>query len=227
MKYLHSLARKNKTLLISLVLLFGISKSSIGQIFRAANPTTKSRLLPKAYAGVKLGANFSYLSGSNWDNGIKSNLVGGLFAGIKGPGFGVQIEALFEQSDYTTGNSFYSLYKNYYNDISDSLNKGNFRVNKLCLPVLLQFRAGRLIWIQAGVQFYGIVSVKDYDGLVKDAKQLFRSGSTAGLLGATLRLGNADIGARAIFDVQNLNNLNSGDVWRQYMLQAHIGVRLF
>lgn len=206
---------------IALMVLFPIW--SMGQL----NPTKNAKVLPKLYLGVKMGSNFSYLSGDNWDNGVKSNMLGGAYAGLKGLGFGMQMEALFEQSEYTTGTSFYNLYSNYYNKLSDSLQKGTFRVNKLCLPMLLQFRLAHLIWIQTGVQFYGVVSVKDYTGLVKDAKELFKSGNTAGLLGATIRLGNAEIGARALFDFQSLNNLNASDAWKQYMIQAHIGVKLF
>lgn len=211
---------------ILLALIMSIQKSS-AQLLSAANPTKKSKALPKLYAGAKFGANFSYLSGANWKNGVKSNMLGGVFAGIKGLGLGAQAEALFEQSDYTSGSSFYQLYKNYYNDIGDSLKTGTFRVNKLCLPVLVQFRVARLLWVQAGVQYYGIINVKDNANLMKDAKQLFKSGNTAGIIGATVHLGNADIGARALFDFKNLNNLNTNDVWKQYMFQAHVGIKLF
>lgn len=200
---------------------------SSAQLLSAANPTKKAKVLPKLYAGAKFGANFSYLSGTNWKNGVKSNMLGGVFAGIKGLGLGAQAEALFEQSDYTSGDGFYQLYKNYYNDIGDSLKTGTFRVNKLCLPVLVQFRVARLLWMQAGVQYYGIINVKDNANLIKDAKQLFKSGNTAGIIGATIHLGNADIGARALFDFNSLNNLNSNDVWKQYMFQAHVGIKLF
>ncbi|MDI9319765.1 MAG: hypothetical protein QM530_04740 [Phycisphaerales bacterium] len=197
------------------------------QALGAAKLLSKSKIIPKLYTGIKFGGNFSYLSGNNWDNGIKSNLVGGAFAGLKGLGFGVQFETLFEQSDYTTGSDFYTLYHNYYNDISDSIKGGTFRVNKLCMPILLQFRMARLLWLQTGIQFYGVVSVRDYNSLVKDAKELFKTGNTAAVLGATIRIGNADIGARAIVDFQSLNNLNANDVWRQYMIQAHFGIKLF
>lgn len=210
-----------------LLVLILTTRHSTAQLLSAANPTKKIKVLPKLYAGVKFGVNLSYLSGSNWENGIKSNMVGGAYAGIKGLGIGAQVEALFEQSDYTSGSGFYQLYKGYYNNIGDSLEKGNFRVNKLCLPVMLQFRMARLLWLQAGVQFYGIINVKDNSHLLKDAKQLFRSGNTAGIIGATIHLGNADIGARALFDFQNLNNLYSNDVWKQYMIQAHVGIKLF
>lgn len=221
-------ATRTAKILCCLFLAFNLSvQNSSAQLLSAANPTKKSKALPKMYAGAKFGANFSYLSGSNWKNGIKSNMLGGLFAGIKGLGIGAQAEALFEQSDYTSGNGFYQLYKNYYYDIGDSLKTGSFRVNKLCLPVLVQFRVARLLWMQAGVQYYGIINVKDNSNLLKDAKQLFKSGNTAGIIGATVHLGNADIGARALFDFTNLNNLNTNDVWKQYMFQAHVGIKLF
>ncbi len=218
--------KKIKLIFLTLILLTH-SNLLFAQFFAPANPTRKAPLLPKAYVGAKLGANFSYLSGRNWNNGVKSNILGGGFAGTKGPGFGIQAEALFEQSDFTTGENFYSLYNSYYKNIGDSLKQGSFRVNKLCLPVMLQFRMARLLWIQTGVQFYGIINVKDNASLLQDAKQIFRNGSTAGIIGSAIHLGNADIGARVIFDLQNLNNLNSGDVWRQYMFQAHIGIKLF
>jgi hypothetical protein len=206
--------------------LLAFTKSN-GQVFSKANPSRKIKGLPKVYAGVKLGSNFSYLSGKNWDNGVKSNMLGGLFAGIKGGGFGVQLESVFEQSDFTTGSNFYQLYKTYYNDLSDSLTKGNFRVNKLCLPILIQMRIARLVWLQTGVQFYGVVNVKDNSLLMRDANFLFRNGNTSGIFGATVRLGNADIGTRLIVDFQSLNNLSSSDVWRQYVFQAHVGIKLF
>ncbi|MES2479621.1 MAG: hypothetical protein V4561_11065 [Bacteroidota bacterium] len=216
-----------KKLSIVLLLTLSLCVQSKAQVLSAANPTKKSKILPKLYAGVKFGANFSYLSGTNWENGIKSNIVGGAFGGVKGMGLGAQAEALFEQSDYTTGSGFFNLYKSYYNNVSDSLKKGTFRVNKLCLPILVQVRLAKVLWLQTGIQFYGIVNVKDNSGMIKDAKQLFRTGNTAGIIGATFHLGNADIGARALFDFQNLNNLYSTDVWRQYMIQAHVGIKLF
>ncbi len=224
MKTVHSYKIFGLAILLLLVL---SNLQSNAQLLAAANPTRKTKLMPKLYAGAKMGANFSYLSGNNWDNGIKSNIVGGAFAGIKGLGLGVQAEALFEQSEYTTGNSFYSLYKQYYNNINDSISKGSFRVNKLCLPLLAQIRLARLVWMQTGVQFYGIINVQDNTDLVKDAKELFKSGSVAGIIGATIHLGQADIGARTLIDFQNLNNLNSRDVWRQYLFQVHVGVKLF
>jgi hypothetical protein len=224
MNFLSSIQR-NRLLTFLLVLL--LSTSGWAQALSGMNPSRKIPVGPKLYAGLKIGANFSYLSGNSWSNGVKSNLLGGIFAGVKGGGFGIQGEALFEQSDYTTSDGFYGVFKNHYNNLGDSLKSGSFRVSKLSLPILLQMRIARLIWLQPGVQFYGVVGVKDANGLVSDAKKLFKNGAVAGVLGASLRLRNADLGARLIYDFQNLNNLTASENWRQFMLQAHIGIVLF
>lgn len=220
-----SLRRANNLLVLLLTVLF--CNPVAGQVLSGVNPSRKAAVGPKLYAGLKLGANFSYLTGDSWSNGIKSNLLGGAFAGIRGAGFGVQGEALFEQSAYTTADGFYGVFKNHYQNISDSLKAGSFRVSKLTLPVLLQFRVARLLWLQPGVQFYGVVGVKDVNGLVSDAKKLFRSGAVAGVMGASLRLRSVDIGARFIYDLQNLNTITSSDNWRQFMIQGHVGLVLF
>lgn len=210
-----------------LLLLLLCSSPVFAQVFSGANPSRKAPVATKFYAGAKLGANFSYLSGGSWSNGVKSNLLGGVFGGVRGGVFGIQGEALFEQSAYTTSDGFYGVFKNHYQDISDSLKGGSFRVSKLTLPVLLQFRVARLLWLQPGVQFYGVVAVKDVNGLVKDAQQLFRSGAVAGVMGASFRFRSVDIGARFIYDLQNLNNIAGSENWRQFMLQGHLGLVLF
>lgn len=213
--------------LCGLLLILLCSSPAFAQVFSGVNPSRKAPVATKFYAGAKLGANFSYLTGESWSNGVKSNLLGGVFAGVRGGAFGLQGEALFEQSAYTTSDGFYGAFKNHYQDVSDSLKAGSFRVSKLTLPVLLQFRVARLLWLQPGVQFYGVVAVKDLNGLVNDAKKMFRSGAVAGVMGASFRFRSVDIGARFIYDLQNLNNVTTSENWHQFMLQGHIGLVLF
>lgn len=178
------------------------------------------------YIGIKIGGNFSYLDGKSWDNGIKSNLVGGVYAGIKGLRFGLQAEALFSQSDYTTGSTFHDVYSNYYNNLGDSLKSGSFRVSKLAIPILLQFKISGGLWLQLGAQFSGIVSVEDKDKLLRDAKSIFAQNNIAGIGGLTWNLGKVNIGARYLFDFTNLNNTNVDEVWKQHILQVHLGVKI-
>lgn len=206
------------TTVIALLLLLSTSKLSA---------QGKDRLPARSYLGIKAGGNFSFISGDSWDNGIKSNLVGGAYVGIKGLSAGIQAEALFAQSEYTTGNSFHHLYGAYFNNIGDSLKQGSFRVNQLCIPLLLQFKIGPGLWLQLGGQYTGIVSVEDVDALLKDARSIFKTSNLAGIAGATFNLGKVNIGARYIFDFSNANNSRVDEVWKQKAIQAHIGLRLF
>lgn len=176
--------------------------------------------------GLKVGLNFSNLSGSQWENGFKTNLVGGAYAGVRLVKIGFQAEALFSQSGYTTGKDFHDLYSGYYNNLSDSLKQGTFRVNKLTIPLLVQFKLLPGLWLQAGAQYSGIVSVTDKDDLVKDAKAMFKTSNIAGIAGFTFHLNKLNVGARYIFDFSDMNNTNLGDVWKQHVVQIHIGYKL-
>lgn len=220
---------KSKLCVHSLLLMWLMSFSLItnAQILEKVNVTKKVPIGPQLEAGLKVGANFSYLTSNNWSNGIKSNVLYGAYSGFSGGSLGIQAEACLEQSDYTTGSNFYNLYKNYYNNLADSLKQGTFRVNKLCLPIMLKVRFLRTFWLYGGVQFYGIVQVKDFNKLLEDAKYIYKSGSTAALVGTSLKIGNANVGARLVFDLNNLNNLYANEMWRQYMFQTYLSVRIF
>jgi hypothetical protein len=180
------------------------------------------------YLGIKAGANFSSIKGETWENGIKANLAAGLYAGFKAEHIGVQVEALFSQSDYVTGSDFHDVYGSYYQNIGDSVKKGMFRVNKLSIPLLFQFKILPGLWIQLGPQYTGIVSVKDMDNLVTDAKSMFKTNNIQGVAGATFNLGNFNVGARYIFDFSDINNtnVNADDVWKERVLQIHVGLKI-
>jgi len=180
------------------------------------------------YLGIKVGANFSSIKGETWENGIKANLAGGAYAGFKGPHIGVQVEALFSQSDYTTGSDFHDVYSSYYQNLGDSLKKGMFRVNKLSIPILFQFKVLPGLWVQLGPQYTGIVSVNDMDNLVHDAKSMFKTNNIQGVAGATFNFGSFNVGARYIFDFSDINNtnVNTDDVWKERVLQIHVGFKI-
>jgi len=186
----------------------------------------KDVLPVKPYLGIKIGGNFSYISGDSWSNGVKSNLVGGAYVGIKGLHVGIQAEALFAQSTYTTGDNFHNVYGSYFKNFGDSLKQGTFRVNQLCIPLLLQVKIFPGLWLQGGAQYTGIVSVNDKDELLKDAKAMFKTNNIAGVAGATFFFRKLNVGARYIFDFSNANATNISETWNQRSLQLHVGLNL-
>lgn len=175
--------------------------------------------------GVKFGANFSNINGKYWENGYKANFLGGAFLGVNGNRLGVQLEGIFSQATYVTGNDFHSLYGAFYNNAADSVKKGSFKVNYLSIPVLLNIKLFSRAMIQLGPQYSGIVSVNDKDELLHDAKGLFKSGSLDGVIGIWLNLpARLNVGARYVIGFSDINSKSDADdAWKQRTLQVHIG----
>jgi len=181
--------------------------------------------IPKIDLGLKLGANMAQLSGNSWDNGYKASFLGGIFTGFRAHKMGVQAELFFSQSNYSVqGHDFYDAYSQFYNNAKDSAKNGAFRVTYMNIPVLFQYKIVPLLWLQIGPQYSGVVSVKDADGLVKDAKSLFKSGSVSGVIGLELKLPlHINFGARYVIGFSDVNATNISGAWQEKQLQIHVG----
>jgi len=187
---------------------------------------------PEVDLGLKVGANFSNINGKYWESGYKANFLGGLFLAVNGGKLGVNLEGLFSQSTYVTGDRFNEIYKDAFQTGKDSIKGGSFKVNYLSIPVLLNIKLFSRATIQLGPQFSGVASVQDKDELFKDAKGLFKS-SFDGVIGVQLNLpAHLNIGARYIIGLSNINQEGDpknavgqsiDDAWKQRSLQLHIG----
>lgn len=191
---------------------------------------------PGFNAGIKLGANLNQIDGKYWENGMKTNLLGGAFASVDGLHFGVHIEGLFTQSTFVTGEGFNELYKDYYQAGKDSIMNGRFRVSSFSIPLLLDIRPIPKLKFQIGPQYSGILDINDQDNLLINASKLFKSGSIDGVVGVWIDLfAHFNIGARYIVGLSNiskvegltLNSQEVSDAWRQKLIQVHIGYNLF
>ncbi|MGN6566611.1 MAG: porin family protein [Flavipsychrobacter sp.] len=184
----------------------------------------KGPSIPKIDLAIKLGANIAKLSGDTWDNGYKAGFLGGVAVGLREHRIGVQVEAFFSQTSYTvSGHNFYDAYSGFYNNLADSTKNGSFKVTYLSIPVLFQLKLIPLLWLQVGPQYSGVVSVKDADNLVHDAKGLFKSGDLSGVIGLELKLPlHLNIGARYILGLSSLNNTDVSGAWQQRTVQVHV-----
>jgi len=186
--------------------------------------TGRSQEKIKLDLGVMAGVNFAQLDGKTWNNGYKTNLLGGLFAGIHGGRAGIEIQPVFSQSAYVTGSDFHNIYSQYYNNAVDSVKQGTFRVSYLNIPVLFKLKVLNLLWLQVGPQYSGIVSTKDVDHLVKDSKQLFKSGQLSGIGGLEVHLPfHLRVGARYVFGLTDLNGTSISDTWKEKQIQVTVG----
>lgn len=184
----------------------------------------KGASIPKVDLAIKLGANIAKLSGDTWDNGYKAGFLGGVAVGLREHRIGVQVEAFLSQTSYTvSGHNFYDAYSGFYNNAYDSAKNGSFKVTYLSIPVLFQLKLIPLLWLQIGPQYSGVVSVKDVDNMVHDAKGLFKSGDLSGVIGLELKLPlHLNIGARYILGLSSLNNTDVSGAWQQRTVQVHV-----
>lgn len=180
----------------------------------------------KLNVGLKLGVNFAKLNGTDWDGGYKTNLLGGAYVNLHGNRLGIQVEGLFSQSTYTTGSDFGTIYNQYLSNAGDSLKQGTFRVSYFNIPILLQVKFMPRVWIQLGPQYSGVVSTQDKDKFVKDAGELFKSGTISGVGGLWLNLtSHLNVGARYVFSFTDENNTEAkmADAWKSRNIQVHLG----
>lgn len=191
-------------------------------------PTLTSAQLvkPNIDLGLKVGANFAQLRGDSWETGYKANFLAGVFTGVRFKKFGVQVEGFFSQTKYrTVGKSFYRDYPGVkFKQPVDSTQSGNFGVGYINIPVLLQFKVLPMLWVQAGPQYSGIVSVSDADDLVQDSKALFKNNDFCGVVGLEAKLPvKLVIGARYVFGLSSINNTSTSGAWQQNTIQLHLG----
>jgi hypothetical protein len=192
-------------------------------------PTLASAQLPpkpNIDLGLKVGANFAQLRGDSWDNSYKANFLAGVFTGLRFKKFGVQVEGFFSQTKYTTlGKDFYKDYPSVkFKQPVDSTKSGNFSVGYINIPILLQYKVLPMLWVQAGPQYSGIVSVNDADELVQDSKALFKNGDFCGVVGIEAKLPvKLVIGARYVFGLSSINNTSTSGAWQQNTIQLHLG----
>ena len=181
----------------------------------------------KINAGLKVGLNLAMLNGEQWENGYRANALGGVFARLHNGRFGVQAEAFFSQSSYTTGKGFKIAYDSLLIPFKDSLKKGTFRVSYLNIPLMVQVKLVSRVWLQLGVQYSGVVSVKDQDEFVKDAGDLFKHSTVSGVGGVWLDLPfHINAGARYVLSFSDTNKPDIEGSWKQRNIQFHIGLTL-
>jgi hypothetical protein len=175
--------------------------------------------------GVKLGGNFDRTQGDHLDEKFSGYFMGGAYAGVRFTKVKVQAELLFSQSKITTGDNFVDAFGNYVTDNGKAVGNGTFKMNELSIPVIVGFNVvPKLLWIHAGPQYTGVVSINDVDGFVKETKNVFKSGYVSGVVGAELELPfSLNAGVRYIFGISDRNNTEVPESWRTSHFQVHVG----
>ena len=171
------------------------------------------------HIGIKAGANLFKMDGESFDQEYKFGYNAGAFSELNfTSSWGIQPELLFNQTNYRTGTQFSDIYP-------DGVNGVKGKLNYLSIPVLLSFRPIPLLSLLAGPQF-GILLNQD-EHLVNNAGQAFKKGDLSIVAGAQLNLASIKVGARYVIGLNNINDLENQNNWKNEGWQLYAGFRIF
>ena len=171
------------------------------------------------HLGIKAGANLFKVNGQAYSDEFKFGYNVGAFSEINfTPNIGIQPELLFNQTNYRTGTEFSQVY-------SGGIDNYKGKLNYLSIPVLLNLRPIPLLSILVGPQF-GILLNKDQH-LTSQVKQAFKSGDFSLVAGAQLNLASLKVGARYVIGLNNINDVEDQNSWKNQGWQLYAGFRIF
>lgn len=172
--------------------------------------------------GIKLGANFSKLEGSVFDDTYRTGFLGGAFGGVKFGKYGVSAELLYSRTRFTYNPG--SLDKSFFSDTTKFDDENSFAVSNLSIPILFNIKLVGPIWFQVGPQYTSVISIGDENGFLKDVDAVFKNGDISGVAGLQANISKINIGARYIMGFSNMNNASGvGDSWKNRTIQLHVG----
>jgi hypothetical protein len=165
--------------------------------------------------GVKGGTTISKIDGKSFKDEFRYGYHLGGFVEL---GFGgklsLQPEVLFNQYQTRVDTAFRAVYQNV------SLVKLNY----LSIPVILNYKLGNAISLQAGPQF-GVLMNKD-NNVFENSKQAFQDGDFSLLGGVQLNVSKFLVSGRYVVGLNNLNEIDNRDQWKSQAIQLSVGLRL-
>ena len=193
--------------------------------FAQAGVGTVAKALPVDIdLGIKLGANFSKLEGSIFDDQYRTGFLAGAFGGVKFWRFGVTAELLYSRTKLTYRPN--SLPGTFFKDSANVGKENSFAISTLSIPLLLNVKIVGPVWFQVGPQYNNLISIGDDYGFLKDVESVFKNGGISGVVGLQANVTKINVGARYIFGFSDMNNTASpsvSDQWKNRTIQLHIG----
>lgn len=167
--------------------------------------------------GIKGGADIHKLDGQSFKDQFSFGYHLGGFAEIGlGKKFAIQPEVLFSQTNIDTSSKFRDVYQ------FDSLSK--VQLKYLSIPLLLNFKAGKFITLQAGPQFS--ILMDGDNTLLENGKNAFKNGDFSMLGGIQLNISKIKLYGRYAIGLSNLNDIDNQEKWKSQKIQIGVGLTL-
>ncbi|MFT3680955.1 MAG: porin family protein [Ferruginibacter sp.] len=172
------------------------------------------------HAGVKLGANMNKISGQSFKDKFTYGYNAGAYLQVGlGKKWSIQPEVLFNQVSADTSDQFSALY----HINGDKLSK--VKLNYISIPILLNYKLSNFISLQAGPQF-GMLMSQDKT-LLQNGKDAFKQGDFSMVGGVQLTLVGVKLFGRYQVGLNNINDIDNKDKWKNQVIQLGVGFNLF
>jgi hypothetical protein len=173
------------------------------------------------HLGVKAGVNISKVQGETFRDEFKYGYHLGGFGEIGlGGKFAIQPEVLFNQYQTRVDSSF----KNIYSNALDFTSYQDVKLNYLSFPLLLNYKVGSLLTLQAGPQV-GIL-VDQSKNLLQNGSEAFKTGDFSMLGGAVINLGKLRLSGRYFVGLNNISEISDQEKWKNEGFQLSMGLAL-
>jgi len=173
------------------------------------------------HLGVKGGVNITKVDGKAFKDEFRYGYHLGGFAEIGlGGKLGIQPEVLWSQNQTRVDSSFSDVYEN-------SLQISNYQdvtLNYLSIPVLLNYKLGSLMSLQAGPQF-GIL-LDQSKTLLQNGQEAFKKGDFSLVGGAQIHIAKIRLQGRYFVGLNNISDVSDQNKWNNQGFQLSVGLAL-
>lgn len=177
-------------------------------------------MMAQFHIGIKAGANITKVDGKSFSEEFNYGYNVGGFAEIGlSKKFAFEPEVLFNQ--YTS--TLDSNYKHIYENVITS-DQTKVKLNYLTIPLLIDYKFLGPIHLQVGPQF-GVLMSHDKTFL-ENGENAFKNGDFSMVAGAQIKLAQFRITGRYIIGLNNINDIDNQDKWKNQVIQLSVGIAL-
>ncbi len=171
---------------------------------------------------AKGGANVTKITGSSFDEKFSYGYHAGGFATIKlSKKLSLQPEVLLSQINTNVDSSFNTLY----NNLIDPSYVKNISLKYLTIPVVLNYNLHKRFALQGGVQYAKLL--ESGKSLLQNGEAAFKSGDLSALAGFQLSVSRFVVSGRYLVGLNNINDIDNRDQWKNETIQLSVGIKIF
>ena len=172
------------------------------------------------HLGIKGGANVNKLTGQSFTDKFSFGYhIGGFIEIGIGKKLSLQPEVFVSQIKQDTSSQFRAIYNNLL-----GVAPSNIQLSYLNLPILLGYKLSDQFSIQLGPQYS--ILMNQNANLLQNGKNAFKNGDFSVLGGLQLEVSKFRIYGRYAIGLNNLNDIDKKDEWKNQSLQIGIGLTI-